>query len=123
MFEEAGRLLEKNTRVLQEITRLKGEIFTAELEPLKEQMAKQRSIIAEMGAVIDPLIEGLTRAAGGEIASAPLAARTYRLLRQWDEATAAYHRDLLHEEAVSGNPLAAEVLELLSDDPWWTRAE
>jgi hypothetical protein len=58
----------------------------------------------------------------GEPLSPSLMARAFRALREGDPVDlrrAEEIRDRLHETAELGDEVAAEVLRLLSDDPWW----
>jgi hypothetical protein len=59
----------------------------------------------------------------GQPVPATLAARTYRSLRETGDpemhAKAEECRDILHDGAARGVPLAIETLELLADDPFW----
>jgi hypothetical protein len=58
----------------------------------------------------------------GEPLSPSLMAQAFRALREGDPLDvrrAEEIRDRLHETAELGDEVAAEVLRLLSDDPWW----
>lgn len=63
--------------------------------------------------------------AEGVSLSPALGARTFRALREPppthpdDLADVAAKRTMLHEQAAAGNELAAEILALLDDDPFW----
>jgi hypothetical protein len=58
--------------------------------------------------------------ARGEPVPPSLAALGYRLLRQsGEEEKAQEQRALLQRAAADGNERAAEVLEILAEDPWW----
>ena len=70
--------------------------------------------------------EAIKDAEPGEPLPPPLMAQAFRALREGDPADrrrAEEIRDGLHETAALGDEVAAEVLRLLSDDPWWRPPE
>lgn len=84
-----------------------GELAFDDLTPA------QRDILRELAVKVD---YGFSE---GVPATSAEAARNARLLREIDEEAATRARALLHEQVAEGNEYAAEVLDLLSDEPWW----
>jgi hypothetical protein len=67
--------------------------------------------------------EDLVAGAPGEPLSPSLMARAFRGIRERDPQRAEEIRERLHENVVLRDPVATEVLRLLSDDSFWRLEE
>ena len=92
----------------------------AYVETLRAQLAKDGHAAVEDQVAVE-LIEQLLPYTTGERTPPPaLTARLFRFYTDTgDWELAERHRANLHRHVAGGDALAAEVLSLLWDDPWW----
>ena len=92
----------------------------AYLKALQAQLSEDGKAPIEDRVAVE-LLEQLLPYASGERNPPPaLTARLFRFYTDTgDWELARRHRANLHRHVAEGDPLAAEVLSFLSDDPWW----
>lgn len=97
-----------------------GDKRAAYVEALRAQLSEHGKAPIEDRVALE-LMEQLLPYATGERNPPPaLTARLFRFYTDTgDWELAKRHRANLHRHVVEGDELAAEVLSVLSDDPWW----
>ena len=92
----------------------------AYVETLRAQLSKDGKAPIQDRVALELMEQLLPYTAGERNLPPALTARLFRFYTDTgDWELAERHRANLHRHVADGDPLAAEVLSFLSDDPWW----
>ncbi len=100
-----------------------GDKRTAYVKALHAQLREDGEAPIEDRVALELLEQLLPYTTGERNPPPALTARLFRFYTDTgDWELARRHRANLHRHVAEGDPLAAEVLSFLSDDPWWRPA-